>query len=206
MLGDEKQQVMFGDENVLSTATGRRHHNTTGGKHETHTFKLAMNKCNSEFDSQVIAGRESSNIVDDDSAHNKVHNTHGEDVLTVKKAGDKEDSDEIETFMEDEDNPLTFNTNQAKTITTTLKTAQIGQSIFKRGLSPPSMIKPTGTQDKEYAPEHPTSESKLAKGDYQKSTKKLQQFIADVNRMATLQSEMGARLRKSNIKIARKSS
>ena len=82
-----------------------------------------MNKCNSEFEGQVVAGRESSNIVDDDSTHNKVHNTHAEDVLTVKKAGDKEDSDEIEALMEEEDNPLAFNTNQAKTITTTLKTA-----------------------------------------------------------------------------------
>lgn len=67
---NKQQAVIFDDENVLSTATGRRYNNTTSAKHETHTFKLAMNKCNSEPEGQVVAGRESSNIIDDDSAHN----------------------------------------------------------------------------------------------------------------------------------------
>ena len=69
-IGHKQQAVIFDDENVLSTATGRRYNNTTSAKHETHTFKLAMNKCNSEPEGQVVAGRESSNIIDDDSAHN----------------------------------------------------------------------------------------------------------------------------------------
>ena len=47
------------------------------------------------------------------------------------------------------------------------------------------MIKPTSHREK-FVPELPPTEPKLAKGEYQKSTKKLQQFIADVNKMATL--------------------
>ena len=113
---------MFGDENVFSTATGRRYNNTTSAKHESHTFKLAMNKCRGS-EGNIVVGRESSNIIDDDSAHNKILNTHGDDVLTVKKAGDREDTEGNDPLLDDVDNPLAFNAKQARTITTTQKTS-----------------------------------------------------------------------------------
>ena len=136
-----------------------------------------------------MVGRESSNIVDDDSVNKQVHDTHGRDEerLTVKKAAEGEEtveSEEQEAGIEDDDNPWAFSTTQAKNIGTTLKTAQIGYSALRRGLSPPAILKPI-SPDGRASMEHGSPSRKIEKfSDFTRSAYKLKHFIADVNQMA----------------------
>ena len=92
--------------------------------------------------------------------------------------------------MEDDENPWAFNTNQARTIGTTLKTAQMGQSALRRGLSPPATLKPLSPDVRaSVEPGSPNGKVDKVSG-FAGSAYKLTQFIADVNRMANRQSEV----------------
>ena len=124
----ERAEPVFEEENCLPSDSHRKINMATLPEREPTTFMLSTNKCNSESNPQVVVGRESSNIVDDDSVNRQVHETHGGDDerLTVKKAAEGDDSvgsEEQEAGIEDDDNPWAFDTTQARHIGTTLKTA-----------------------------------------------------------------------------------
>ena len=64
-----RNEPIFEEENCILSDSHRKINKVTLPERGPQTSMLAMSKCNSEANAQVVVGRESSNIVDDDSIH-----------------------------------------------------------------------------------------------------------------------------------------